>query len=247
MRTRAKTKTIKRYCSVFRCSIKKRTSKAQTRLEGLKRHKPHPTMDGLFFVEYRPSGTEVWQTSDEIADRAEYMVALQSSKRSTATKRNATRRQNATIRFDKQAKEMLTRHQTLGMPKDVFKRLEKPVQHRLLRQLPSIVHNDEEDRLARLEAHRAAQVVASERRAIEQQEQMKRKMATARRLQAVQRPEAMPVGLVVPVPVVSEPSEPMTQADLIALSQQHPDSSKITRRLEALHAAYDSDTDEDYL
>lgn len=246
MRTRAKTKTTKRYCSVFRCSIKKRTSKAQTGLEGLKRHKPHPTMDGLFFVEYRPSGTEVWRTADEIADRAEYMVTLQSSKRSTATKRNATRRQNATIRYDRIAREMLTRHQTLGMPREVFKSLEKPVQCRLLRQLPSIVHNDEEDRMARLEAHRAAQVVASENSAAEYREQMKRKTEAVRRLQAVQRPEAMPVGLVVPVPVVSEPSEPLTQAELIELSQRHPDSSKITRRLEALHDAYDSD-DEDYL
>jgi hypothetical protein len=204
-------------------------------------------MEGLFFVEYRASSTEVWRTADEIADRAEYMVTLQSSKRSKATKRNATRRQNATIRFDKQAKEMLTRHQTLGMPKDVFKRLEKPVQHRLLRQLPSIVHNEEEDRLARLERHRAALAIASENSATEYREQMKRKMETARRLQAVQRSEVQPVVPFVPVPVVSEPSEPMTQAELVELSQQHPDSSKITRRLEALHAAYDSDTDEDYL
>ena len=201
-------------------------------------------MEGLFFVEYRPSGTEVWRTADEIADRAEYMVALQSSKRSTATKRNATRRQNATIRYDRIAREMFARHQTLGMPRDVFKRLEKPVQHRLLRQLPSIVHNDEEDRLARLETHRAAQVVASENSAAEYREQMKRKMEAVRRHHAIERSEAMPVVVVVPVPVVSEPSEPMTQADLIELSQRHPDSSKITTRLEALYNAYD-DPDED--
>ena len=247
MRTRAKTKTIKRYCSVFRCSIKKRTSKAQTRLEGLKRHKPHPTMDGLFFVEYRPSGTEVWRTADEIADRAEYMLTLQSSKRSTATKRNATRRQNATIRYDRIAREMFARHQTLGMSKDVFRSLPKPVQHRLLRQLPSIVHNDEEDRLARLETHRAAQVVASENSATAYREQMELKMEAVRRRHAIQRSEVKPVGLV--VPVVTEPIEPMTQADLVELSQRHPDSSKITTRLEALYNAYDDpdeyDTDED--
>ena len=234
---RNSTKTKKRYCWVFRCSIKRRTSTAQTGLEGLKRHTPHPTMDGLFFVEYRPSGTEVWRTADEVADRAEYMAALQSSKRSKATKRNSTRRQNATRRLDRIAREMLARHQTLGMPKDVFKRLEKPVQHRLLRQMPNIVIADEDDRLARLEAHRAAQAIAAEKNATEYREQMERKMETARRLQAVQRSEAKPV---VPfVPVVA--SEPLTQAELVALSKRHPDNSKITRRLEALHDAYDDD------
>ena len=70
-------------------------------------------------------------------------------------------------------------------------------------------------------------------------------MEAVRRHHAIQRAEAMPV---VVMPVVSEPSEPssepMTQADLVELSQRHPDSSKITTRLEALYNAYD-DPDED--
>ena len=66
----------KRYCWLFRCSVKNRTLKAQTHLKTLKRHMPHPTMLGLFFVKHSPSGTEVWRTADEIADRADYMTAL---------------------------------------------------------------------------------------------------------------------------------------------------------------------------
>ena len=132
------------------------------------------------------------------------------------------------------------------MSKEVFKSLEKPVQHRLLRQLPNIVLNDEDDRLARLETHRAALAIASENSATEYREQMERKMEAVRRHHAIQRSEVQPVPVVVPVPaVVDEPSEPMSQAELVELSQQHPDSSKITTRLEALYDAYDSDPDED--
>ena len=75
MRSITKTKTPKRYCWVFRCSIKRRTIRAQTGLEGLKRHAPHPTMNGLFFFEYRSAGAEVWRTEDEIDKRTIYTAA----------------------------------------------------------------------------------------------------------------------------------------------------------------------------